>query len=700
MPEVSEGLAIAVDEAPAGRPHARPGPPPRRRQAHVAPVQPAMVALMLLPGALVVFMGFNAGGYFAAAPAAAAIVLAQVLLFRIVRSRDPLGGLAPAALVAIAALCLYAALTLASALWSHSTSRALIEFDRGCLYLLVLVLFATVRASASNLRWLIRGLAVGASIVCLAGLISRVAPDVWHTAPDVSNQRLSYPVTYWNALGLLAAMGILLTLHLTCTLGERRLVRVLAAGMVPLLAATLFFTFSRGAIAAGAIGLVVYALVARPSALLSGALATVPATAVLIVIAFHANLLDTVDPTTPAALSQGHRVALAAAVCVAVCAALRLFLAVGLDPRLRHATSRPWMSRRAKQAAIGGSAAAAVVILLALGAPRSLENDWNRFLSGAAPRGNQGDLRQRLTDPSNNGRSDLWKVALRGFAADPVHGRGAGTYQTIWDQRRPHFAYTVNAHSLYLQAMAELGIPGLLLVVGLVATVLVGLARRARGAQRSLYGALLAAGVVWAVHAGVDWDWEMPVVTLPFFAAAGLALSPRGASLGRWAHGRAPRLLLAALCLAAVVLPVLLIGSQSRLTDAKRSLYASNCAKAAPAARSSIGWLSARPEPYEILGFCDLQRGRPTLAVAQMRHALQRDPSSWERYYALALAQASAGIDPHAAVARALRMNPLEPLTRQAAIQLRGASPTRWARKARAVRAAALASNDLSIAPS
>jgi O-antigen ligase len=697
MPVVSEGLAIAVDEAPARRPRPPGGPSPQQRDVDVAPAQPAMVALMLLPGALVVFMAFNAGGFFPAAPAAAAIVLAQILLVRIVRSRDPFEGLAPAALVAIACLALYAALTLASALWSHSTSRALIEFDRACLYLLVLVLFATVRASASNLRWLIRGLAVGVSIVCLAGLISRLAPDAWHTAPDVSNQRLSYPVTYWNALGLLAALGIILTLHLTCTLGERRLVRVLAAAMLPLLAATLFFTFSRGAIAAGAIGLVVYVLVARPSALLSGMLATVPATAVLIVIAFHANLLDTVDPTTPAAVSQGHRVALATAVCVAVSATLRLLLAARLDPRLRRSGGGPWTSRPGARAAIGGAAAAAVAVMLAVGAPQTLAHDWNRLLSGATPRGNHGDLRQRLTDPANNGRSDLWQVALKGFNAAPWHGRGAGMYQTIWDQKRPYFGYNVNAHSLYLQAMAELGVPGLLLLVALIATVLVGLARRARGAQRSLYGALLAAGVVWTVHAGVDWDWEMPVVTLPFFAAAGLALSPRGASLGRRAIGRAPRIVLAGLCLAAVVLPVLLIGSQSRLSQAERALYASNCTKADAAANSSISWLGARPEPYEILGFCDLQRGLPTLAVAQMRQALQRDPSSWERYYALALAQAAAGIDPRPAAARALQMNPHEPLTQQAVIQLRGASPTRWVRGARAVRAAALASNDLSI---
>ncbi|HMH48314.1 MAG TPA: hypothetical protein VK538_11445, partial [Solirubrobacteraceae bacterium] len=84
MAGVSEGLAIAVDEAPAGRPRPPAGPSPQQRHASAAP---AMVALMLLPGALVVFMAFNAGGYFPAAPAAAAIVLAQILLVRIVRSR-------------------------------------------------------------------------------------------------------------------------------------------------------------------------------------------------------------------------------------------------------------------------------------------------------------------------------------------------------------------------------------------------------------------------------------------------------------------------------------------------------------------------------------------------------------------------------------------------------------------------------------
>jgi O-Antigen ligase len=693
---VADGVAIGLhasstSEAPAMREE----PSPRAGRL-------ATTALLLLPGALIVYMGFNAGGFFPGTPALAAIVLAQVLLARIMQSRHPFEGLAPVTLVAIAALGLYAAMTLLSAVWSHSTGRALIEFDRAWLYLLLLVLFGTVRASAQDLRWLIRGLVTGASVVCLAGLISRVLPNVWHTAPDVANQRLSYPVTYWNALGLLAALGGVLAFHLTCSLGERRVARILAAAVVPLLVATLFFTFSRGAIAAGIAGVVLYVLVARPSGLFSGVLATAPATAVLIVVAYHANLLDTVDPTTRAAVSQGHRVAIAAGVCAALCAGLRAIFAIGLDPRLRRIADSPRLSRQTRRAAIAGAVAAALVVALALGVPRSLEHDWHRFLSGVPTQG-ANDLRQRLTDPSNNGRTPLWRVALHGFSASPFHGYGAGMYQTLWDRHRPTFVYTKNAHSLYFQAMAELAIPGIALLVILVGVVLVGLGARARGPRRSrsIYGALLAASVVWALHAGVDWDWEMPVVTLGFFAAAGAAFSPRESSGSGWVPGPKGRVILGLLCLGTLVAPVLIVGSQSRLDGAEHALYASNnCATASSAARSSIGWLDVRPEPYEILGFCDVERGLPRRGVAAMERAVHYDPGSWETYYALALAQGAAGIDPRPAAARALRMNPLEPLTQQEVREFRSSSPTVWVNRAAAVRAAALASNDLSIVPS
>jgi hypothetical protein len=655
---------------------------------------------MLLPGALIVFLGFNAGGYFPGTPAVAALVLTQILLVRIVQARHPFEGLAPITLVAIGALACYAALTLLSGIWSHSMSRALIEFDRAWLYLLVLVLFGTVQASTDNLRWLVRGLVLGASIVCISGLATRLLPNVWRTAQGVSNERLSYPVTYWNTLGLLAALGIVLAFHLSCSLSERRVVRVLATGVLPLLALTLFFTFSRGAMLACGIGLVVYVLVARPRGLPSAVLAVIPTTAVLILFAYRANLLDTLDPTTRRAVAQGHHVALVAGVCVLVGMAARLLLALVLDPRLRYWAGRPRLNTSLKRGAMLAAVAVAVGAFFALGAPHALAHDWDRFIGGASTTAKGGDLRQRLTDPSNDGRTPLWQVALRGFSASPLHGAGAGMYQTLWDRERSQFAYVIDAHSLYLQAMAELGVPGLLLLLVLVGATILGLGLRASGRRRTLYGALLAAAVVWALHAGVDWDWEMPVVTIGFFAIAGLALSAGGQAGGGWVPGHNTRLVLALLCLATVALPVSIIGSQTRLGQAEHALYASDCAAATPAALSSIGWLDVRPEPYEIVGFCDIQRGQPRLAITAMREARSHDPGSWETYYALAIAQASAGTDPRANVEQALRMNPREPLTREAAKQLGGSSPIGWVKHAGVVRVAALKSNDLSIVPS
>ncbi len=65
---------------------------------------------------------------------------------------------------------------------------------------------------------------------------------------------------------------------------------------------------------------------------------------------------------------------------------------------------------------------------------------------------------------------------------------------------------------------------GALLLVAALLTILWGFAARARGDDRPLYAALLAAGLAWACHAGVDWDWEMPAVTLPAVVLAGVAL--------------------------------------------------------------------------------------------------------------------------------------------------------------------------------
>ena len=348
----------------------------------------AGAALLLLPGALTVYLSFNAGGFFPNTPAFVALVLAAILALRVLFAAHPWEGFTPGLVVAAGALGLLGAWTLLSAVWSNAPGRALIEFDRVLLYLLALLLFGSMARRSSDLRWMIRGLALGFFVVALAGLVTRVLPDVWTISPNVANDRLSYPLTYWNALGLMAALGAVLCFHLTSSLREPRWVRVLAAGALPALGATALFTYSRGALGAGLIGLVVYAVIARPRGLPAGLLAAGPATALAVAASLDADLLATPNPTSDAAVAQGHDVAIAVGLCIAGAALARFFL-FALDRRMQH-TARA----RAR-------AGAAVRVHRPCGTRRGRRFGGRRRCPGQGER----PIRQvRVRDPGRGGR--------------------------------------------------------------------------------------------------------------------------------------------------------------------------------------------------------------------------------------------------------------------------------------------------------
>ena len=69
----------------------------------------------------------------------------------------------------------------------------------------------------------------------------------------------------------------------------------------------------------------------------------------------------------------------------------------------------------------------------------------------------------------------------------------------------------LDAHSLYLETLAEIGPVGLLLLLCALAVPIFA-AVRARDHPLAAVGA--ASYAAYLVHAGVDWDWEMPAVTL------------------------------------------------------------------------------------------------------------------------------------------------------------------------------------------
>ncbi len=154
----------------------------------------------------------------------------------------------------------------------------------------------------------------------------------------------------------------------------------------------------------------------------------------------------------------------------------------------------------------------------------TIVNQYHRFVRSASP-GSAADLRARLTDPGNNGRIDMWRVAWHQFERTPMLGKGAGTFANTWAQYRPEQDFVVDAHSLYLETLDELGIVGFLLLVGVIVAILIRTVGQARGPNRPLYAAVFALMLIWALHTGIDWDWEMPAVTLPFFALGGFMMA-------------------------------------------------------------------------------------------------------------------------------------------------------------------------------
>jgi hypothetical protein len=655
-----------------------------------------LVALVLLAPAAVLYLAFNAGGYFPAAPGIVTIVLAQALVLRTTLAARPFEGFSRALAVPLAALTLYAAWQLASGLWAHATARVLDSYDRTLLYVLALALFGSLRYTRARASWLVRALLAGLAAVCIAGLISRILPHAWPTAHSFFSDRLSYPLTYWNAEGMIAATALILGLHLSADPAEPPAVRIAAAAVLPAIAATLLLTFSRGALGVAVVGLLAYCLLTRWHTLAGALAASVPACAIAVRSAWDATLLATSNASGAAGIAQGRHVAFVVAACMVGAGVARAAL-LGLDRRLagaRIVVRRP--PRAARLRAGAALAAIALVLAIALGGAGAVRREYDKFVHGTAgPHVSQ--TRERLTDPANNGRLPLWRAAVDIFEGHALGGTGAGTYQQYYPRYRSEAVYVTDAHSLYLQSMAELGVVGLALILTVVLGILAGFAVRIRGPDRGLFAALFAAALAWALHGAFDWDWQMPAVTLPLFMLAGLALArPQSAGVGLRGlpAGRTP-VALAWLVLA--VAPLLVSTSYASLQHAGRDLQRGDCVAAKRRALSSLSLSVARPQAYAIVGVCDLRQGFAPAAVAAMAAAVSYEPQSWEDRFWLAVARASAGRDPHAAAQRALALNPLEPLLQHAASALRGGDPRRWEAAAPALTRAALASGKVSV---
>jgi len=459
----------------------------------------SVVALLAGPTVL----AFARGGFFPVErlwAALAAVVLAAAVTLVAPR---PLPRSLPGRL-AVGSLAGLLGWVLLSRAWAPLAGPAVEDAQRLTLYLAVLVAAAALLHGRAA-RVAEPALTAGAVIVIGYGLSERFAPGVVDLAGSrTAMGRLEQPLTYWNAIGALAAFGIVLGARLAGDPGRSRALRAAAAAAAAPLGAGLALSFSRGAIVAAVVGLAVLLALAPSGVQLRAATVVAAAAALAALLAALLPAVHEVAGPLGRRESQGAAL-LAGTVGVAGLAALAVSRLAGVAAGERLRGLRP-------AAVVAGLV---VAVALVAGAA-AVEGGPEQAGAGATP--------ARLGSTDSN-RYSYWRVALDGFADAPLRGHGAGSFGSLWLRERTIPEVVRDAHSLELETAAELGLVGL----GLLAGFLGGVAWcGARGRQRApgLVAGPAAALAAWLAHSALDWDWEMPAgATLSAIVLAGMVVA-------------------------------------------------------------------------------------------------------------------------------------------------------------------------------
>ena len=602
-------------------------------------------------------LAYSSGGYSTEVIAAVTVAIWWVVIIALVIRVVPRRPIPPLAIAAGGCLAAFGALTALSMIWANDAGRAFTEVVRVAGYLGLFVLAILVSARTGARPWL-AGIAVGVVVIVVGADLSRFDPSLFGGADrgifatlPASNGRLSYPVGYWNGLGAIVAIGILLLAWFGAFAGSR-LWRAAATGALPALGLAMYLTSSRGGLAAMAVGICVFLVFSREwvrvlVTLVIGAVTT----AVLVGLASQWDDLRHAL-TTHDAYVQGRWLALATVLCVLAAGAAR-YAADG------------WLGRVRLPRRVARRGLAAVVVLgliaLAFSHPIDRIREFSNAsdIAGASSATGGG----HFISSSGTGRSQFWGQAIEAFDSEPVIGIGAGNYELWWNQHHSIDVITIDAHSLYLQTLAELGIIGLLLLLGFLGTVLYagwrGVGRRPDvGEGGEVMAAALAVFLAGLISAALDWTWQLPAAFAPVIVAAALLSGPasrpvaavaepgaRGSMPGWRARGGQYGLGVATLLCAWAAIWVAgdqLIASV-QLDSSRSALARGDFESAAQSARNASAIQPWSSEAQLQLALAEKGNGDIAAATAAVREAVDRASHDWRPWLVAAEVAAAAG---------------------------------------------------------
>lgn len=462
----------------------------------------ALIALNLV-------LAFKRGGsqpddvLWGAVPAFAVLgALALAAPWPLIRSRS--------GLVALAGLVGLAAWTALSVGWARIQIHAANDAARVALYAAFFAAALIAMRSPLVRRATPLALLGAIAIAAVYGLGTRVLPDLFDAEVFGSaGARLHHPITYWNGLGILTGAGMLTGVAVAAERASlARPLRALACALVVPCGVACYLTVSRGAFVAVFAGFAVLALARPRVGTLATAVCALAPVGALIVVLQALPEVRAVPDNPPVQTAQGV-VAAAAIVLGTVLAGVAFAL---LAPRI-DGMRRAW--RPTFRTAAGLAVAATAVVLVATVAVSYASEQSEELPTSTS----------RVTE-ARTYRGPYWEVALGAFADHPLTGVGSGSFRVEWLREANVRRGAVDAHSLYFETLGELGIVGGALLAVLLGAIGAGAVRTARVLPRDpVLPAAAAVLAAYAVHFGVDWDWELPAVTMPFLLMAAAAVT-------------------------------------------------------------------------------------------------------------------------------------------------------------------------------
>jgi hypothetical protein len=585
---------------------------------------------------------------------------------------------------AIALLLAFAALTALSVVWSVQPDDSFKDAGRMFAYCGVFAA-AVALARAVPARWpaVLGGVVLAAVVVCVYGLLTKVFPASLD-AGDIY-ARLRAPYSYWNAIGLTAALGAIGCMWLGARRTGHALLSALAYPAMGLMLLTLLLAYSRGALVALVLGLALWFCIV-PLRLRGAAILISAAVCAGGVVAwdFSRHALNSDNVALGERASAGHQLG------VLIAAMLVLLTLVGLAFGFWTGRNAPSIVSRRRAGTLLLSLLAVVVLACA-------------SALAASHRGFTGTISHTLhsvTDPHapvpSNGpgrltavgsvRARYWNEALKVFQAHPVLGAGAEGYATARLRYRTETLDVRHAHGYIVQTLADLGLVGLGLTLALLLVWMAAAGRSTHpfnrrwswqalrgGPDRANSGgtlgwqrltgpdggpapytpervamlSMLCLVVVFGIHSIADWTWYVPGNACVALLCAG------------WLAGRGP--------LGAAAPYTAPAGSRRAIAPGALGPVRSIVAVAAIIGALLAAWAQWQPQRSATAAQQALTElaSDPGGALSTAQTAVARDPLSAQARFTLSAVQQATGKPAlaRATLQRAVRLQPSNPQT-------------------------------------